>query len=357
MLWVYLRHLDRARVEPTVAFLEGGAFEREVASLGVDTTVIPAGRLRQPVAAALAVRGLAGWVRERRPDIVLSWMSKAHLYAAPALALAGSATRGVWWQHIVTTGQWMDRLATLLPAHAIGCSSGVAACHQGRLVPSRPLFVVHPGIEAQHGKTQPGARNTLRKELGISSDRLVLGIVGRLQPSKGQHRFIEALAALRRRHAQVHGLIVGGDAHGFSPEYAQRIDELLAEHDLLDAVTVTGQVADGARYLQAMDVLVNASSRENLSLALIEGMRAGLPVVAVGDGGSVELVEDGVTGRLVHEPDAARLAEALEPLVVDRRLRARMGEAGRARMQQSFTAARMAAALTSNLHELADRAA
>src|SRR5205807_7953166 len=110
MLWALLRHMERARVERHVVAFQPGPFEREVARLGIATTVIRTGRVRQPGRAAAAVLALARLVRREHPDLIVNWSPKTHLYAGPAARLAGYNDRVIWWQHGVTDGTWLDRL-------------------------------------------------------------------------------------------------------------------------------------------------------------------------------------------------------------------------------------------------------
>jgi glycosyltransferase involved in cell wall biosynthesis len=254
----------------------------------------------------------------------------------------------VWWQHGVTVGHWMDRAATAIPARAVGCSSSTAARAQAALRPRRPAFVVHPGVEpSMNGASPPAAA------LDIPAGRTVIGIVGRLQPWKGQHRLLRALARLRERGLDVHGLIVGGDAYGLSPEYAAALGRLVTELGLEDRVTLTGQVADVGPYVRAMDVLVSASEKEPFGIVLLEGMADALPVVAVGDAGPLDIVEHGHTGVLVSSPAPGLLADALEPLVRDPERRRELGERGQARFLERFTAEAMTSALLGRLEEVA----
>src|SRR5512133_1504556 len=148
MLWTFLRHVDRSRIEPTVVFFDRGPFEREVAGLGMRTAVVPSGRLRELGRAAHVVQAVRAVLRTEEPDLILNWSAKTQLYGASAAAAAHVRDRVLWWQHAVPRGHWLDRLATLLPARAIGCSSFESSQAQAHLRPRRPRFVVHPGIEA-----------------------------------------------------------------------------------------------------------------------------------------------------------------------------------------------------------------
>jgi glycosyltransferase involved in cell wall biosynthesis len=350
MLWTFLRHVDRSRIEPTVVFFQHGPFEHEVNGLGMRTAVLPSGRLRQLGRTIGVVRALRAVLRSEEPDLILNWSAKTQLYAASAAAAAGVADRVVWWQHNVPNGHWLDRLATALPARAVGCCSRRSKQAQERLRPRRPSFVVHPGIEAS--PRNESERVALRAELGLPDDRSVVGIVGRLQPWKGQHRLLAVIARLREDGHAVHGLIVGGKALGLSPEYEPYLHRLADEFGISDSVTFTGQVPDGAKYMAAMDVFVNASIREPFGIVLLEAMAAGLPTVAYDSGGPREIIEPGRSGLLVAERTEQALAAAIETLLVDPELRRRLGEAARERVEREFTAERMTRDIEKRLEEL-----
>jgi glycosyltransferase involved in cell wall biosynthesis len=342
MMWMLLRHIDRSRVEPRLVFLEEGQFERELAACGFATDVIDAGRLRQPVTTVGAVRALSRLVRRERPDVVLNWSAKTHLYG-------GLATRGaggipvIWWQHAVPDGQWLDRAATALPAAAVGCSSHASASAQEQLRPRRSTFVVHPGIELPYPTTAE-EREIVRAELDIPADRIVVGLVGRLEPRKGQDRFLQGLARIHDDGVPVHGLVVGGDAYGLAPKYSESIRELVTRLGLERNVTMTGQVPDAARLVSAMDVLVNASDSEPepFGIVLLEAMGRGIPTVAVARGGPAEIIDDGRSGVLLPRAAPDLIAAAVRTIVADPELRIRLSAGGRERVKALFTAERMA---------------
>src|SRR4051812_43419472 len=100
MLMTFLEHVDRARVDPTVVFFSAGSFEREVAALGIPTLVIDPGRFREVVKEARAILRLARELRRLRPDVVLAFFTRDHLYVAPAAMLARMTGRIAWWQHL-----------------------------------------------------------------------------------------------------------------------------------------------------------------------------------------------------------------------------------------------------------------
>jgi glycosyltransferase involved in cell wall biosynthesis len=351
MLWTFLRHLDRNRIEPLVVFLQGGPFEREVASLGISTITLPAGRLRQTWTAGRVIMSLARLLRRERPDLVLNWMAKSQLYGATAATLAGMSDRVVWWQHGVPDRHWLDRAATLLPAQAVGCSSHATARAQARLRPRRETFVVHPGIDDSRTDEKEVAR--LRDVLDIPRERSVVGIVGRFEPGKGQDRFLEALAEVRSRGHDVHGLLVGGSANNRWSDYEKRVRHLVHDLELTEAVTFTGQVADAVPYIALMEVLVSVLATEAFGIVLLEAMAQAVAVVAVAGGGPAEIIEHGQSGLLVPSGEPEILAEAIERVLLDEDLRQRMALGGGRRFLQRFTADLMTDSLQEKLQELA----
>jgi glycosyltransferase involved in cell wall biosynthesis len=347
MLHHYLLSVDGERVQPAVVFLRDGAWRRELEAEGIVTEAVRSGRLRQPQALGRAAIQLAGVLRRRRPDVLVNWSAKSHLYGALARRLSGVRCPVVWWQHNVPRPQWLDRLATYVPADAIGCSSRASAEHQGAVTPRRRVFVVYPGVP-------PPALNGAALVPPERSGDLVVGLVGRLEPGKGHDRLMRAIALVRSRGIPVRGLLVGGDAWGLSPRYARELTALRSELGIAKHVELAGQVGDVWPHLLAMDVVISASERESFGIAVIEAMAAGRPVVAPqGAAGPAEIVVHEETGLLVREASAEALAGAIERLARDPLLRRRLGRAARLRYEARYTASAMGRSLTAELERIA----
>ncbi len=321
--------------ELELVFFEPGPWPDELIAAGFRVEVIPAGRLRQAHRWLATVVRLARLLRAREPDLILNWAAKTQLYGAPAAALAGMADRVVWWQQAIPRRSWLDGCATLLPATAIGCYSQASSRAQARLFPARRTFVVAAGSPI------PSTDAAAQAPLQLPPDVPIVGLVGRLQPWKGQDRLLRAQAILRDRGQQMHLVIVGGDSYGLSPEYAASLQPLVRQLRLGDAVTMTGEVPDAGPYIEQMDILVNASDPEPFGIVILEGMARGAAVVAVNSGGPAEFVEDRRTGMLARSGQPDALADALQPLLVSPELRKQIGEAGRERYLREYTDAAM----------------
>ncbi len=153
-------------------------------------------------------------------------------------------------------------------------------------------------------------------------DRPVIGYVGRIERRKGVLDLVNASHRLRQAGARV--VLVGDDPYGSDPEYLGQVRSS-------PGVEHYGWVNGAAGLMPALDVLVLPSLQEPFGTVLAEAMNAGTPVVATNVGGLAEVVDDGVTGRLVapHDPDA--LAAAVLEVLAHREA---MGAAGRERARR-----------------------
>jgi glycosyltransferase involved in cell wall biosynthesis len=152
----------------------------------------------------------------------------------------------------------------------------------------------------------------------VTGDGPVVGFVGRIEPRKGVLDLVAAAPAIRASGARV--VIVGDDPYEPDSRY---LAQVRASAD----VEQPGWVDDAAGLMRSLDVLDAPSLQEPFGTVLAEAMAVGTPVVATRVGGLAEVVEDGVTGRLVEPGDPAALAAAVHE-VLGRRLE--MGEAARA---------------------------
>lgn len=174
----------------------------------------------------------------------------------------------------------------------------------------------------------------VRGELGIAPEAPVIGTVAVLRAEKALGVLLEAVTLLREQVPGLRVLIAGS-----GPEQ-ERLVDLTARLGLGETVTFLGnwsprEVPD---LLEQLDVAVNCSDSEGTPGNVLEAMAAGVPVVATRVGGTPALVEHGVHGLLVEPRDPAALAAATLELLGDPERRRRMGEAGRRRHHESYSA-------------------
>jgi glycosyltransferase involved in cell wall biosynthesis len=189
--------------------------------------------------------------------------------------------------------------------------------------------VVHDGIDPRPFDTiTPEAIVSLRKEIGLESNSMI-GIFGRLSPWKGQHILLEAISVIPGMHA-----VLIGDALFGESAYAEGLKVRASQPDIAGRVHFLGFRRDIPALMQAMDIIVHAStSPEPFGLVIVEGMLARKPVIATRAGGAIEIIQEGESGVLVTPGSIFELRAALERLLADPHMTERLSRDGRRRAE------------------------
>lgn len=314
-------------------FLEDGPVREQAAAHGATVRLIPSGRARELWKAPGTLRALRGAIRETQADVVFAHVTKAHLYASPAARLEHAPY--LWWQHERRSQKpLMHAISARLPAAAVICSSDLTAAQQRAWRGAAAVHRIHPGVEidplpAPHEHTA-GA-----------GDQIVIGVVGRLQRWKRIELVLRTMPRLLEAEPELSLRVVGGTTPGVDDGYGDELRQEARALGLGAAVQFLGQVPDARAEIAGLDVLVHTAEAEPFGLVLVEGMLAGVPVVAADEGGPREIVTPGVDG-LLTAVDRDSLAASVLALARDPERRAEMGLAGRRAALERFTAARMA---------------
>ena len=351
MMFRQLMEHGRGRgIEWIVVFTKDGPMVAETRALGVETHLIPAGRIRALRQRWHATRRIAALARDRQVSLVFGWMAAAQLLSGPAAWLADIPA--AWYQIGLPRRDWIDRLATFCRARGVVVVSRDVAAAQARLRPHRAQSLVYPGASLERFEAvRSESPAAIRASLGLPASGPLIGIVGRLQRWKGMHTLVAAMPEVRRTHPDAHLVIVGAP-HDTEPQYGETLRTLAAERDVADAVAFAGYQSDVPRWMRAMDVVVHASDREPFGIVVVEAMALAKPVIGGAAGGPAEIITDGVDGLLVPFEDVAGMARAVARFLDDPALAARCGQAAHARAQE-FSAERFAALATDAIRELA----
>jgi L-malate glycosyltransferase len=218
--------------------------------------------------------------------------------------------------------------------------------------PGARVEVVYNAVDLARFDPTRVDRSAARAGLdGVPEGELLLGVVAQLSPWKGQDTAIEALARLSGMGIDAQLLLIGSAkfvarATRYDNEaYLRRLHETAAAAGVADRVRFLGEREDVPELIRALDILLLPSWEEPFGRALIEAMALEVPVIATSVGGPVEILEDGREGLLRAPRDAPAWAQAIAGLARDADARARMGRAGRERVEQSFTIATHVAAM------------
>lgn len=338
-------------VTPSMVFETPGPLEDLASRLGCPTTVLGTERVDEEQLDSLT-EPLTEVMTALRPQATLFWSPRAQLYGAPAHRAADATGRTHWVQHVMPSEFWIHRAASDLPTDAVICVSHAVEAQQRRLYPSTSTRVVHPCASP----LRLTSREEARRLLGQTTARPLIGVIGRVEPWKGQDVAVRMLDRLETRGMMAELALIGEATSPTWPTFGQEVAAEAASLGLADRVHFVGHTSNVDAMLPGLDAVVCSSREEGFGLAVLEAMAAGLPVIATRCGGVEDLIEDRVHGRLVDVDDPDALAEAVWETLTDESAQHRRTSAARQRARTSFTVARSAAAMLDVLldHHLGD---
>lgn len=301
---------------------------------------------------------LAGILRAERAEVVLTKGLPAQFFGGMAARLAGVPC--VWQvQDLVS-----ERLGGFFPLVLAGggrllarecIADGAPIARQlERLVPRKRITVIWNGVDTRVFSPEVDGA-AVRAEWTRAADELLIGMVARLTPWKGQATLLTAFAQLADEFPNARVVLVGSPMFD-KDDYARRLSEQAARAGLAERVVFAGFRSDMPQVLAALDVVAHTALEKDTSpLAVVSAMAAGKPIVCSSVAGTAELFEDGVDGLLYPPGDAAALAERLRGLLADPTARKRLGRAARAKAVRELDldtyARRCEAVLTRALNE------
>jgi glycosyltransferase involved in cell wall biosynthesis len=290
----------------------------------------------------LLVLRLARWMRESKPDVIHTWMYHANLVGALAAKLAGNVPV-VWGIHHGRLDPRVDKRRTVfinrvcaflsqrLPSRIICCSEASLCIHMELGYAAEKLEVIPNGFNLERVRPDHAARASVRQELGLSEDALIIGMAARFHPHKDHRNFLRAAARLHRQMPEVHFLLCGLNITWENAQLAGWIDEA----GLRSKCHLLGVREDMPRLFAGMDIAATSSLSEAFPVAIGEAMACGTPCVVTNVGDSALIV--GNTGEVVPPGNPEALARAWHRLIeADAKIRQRLGMAARRRVQDHF---------------------
>jgi glycosyltransferase involved in cell wall biosynthesis len=332
--------MDRSRFENEVVSLTGIMDQADkMQAIGVRVRTLG---MKTSVPNPLLVMRLAGWIGESKPDVIHTWMYHANLVGALASRLAGDVPV-VWGIHNGALDPRIDKRRTMLvnrscallsrrfPARIACCSEASLRIHKKLGYAAEKLEVIPNGFDLETVKPDPTAGASVRQELGIPADALLIGIAARFHPLKDHFNFVQAAARLHKQMPEVHFLLCGLDITWQNSQLAGWIETA----GLRSCCHLLGVRQDMARLFAAMDIATTPSRSEAFPVAVGEAMACGTPCVVTDVGDSALIV--GETGTVVAPGDPHALAEGWRNLTeAGPAVRRRLGMAARLRVQKHF---------------------
>ncbi len=312
----------------TLAAPEESNIYREARERGVNAVALPVGRKK-----IRGVAALRNFLKAHPVDVLNAHSSTDSWLAALACVTLSNPPALVRTRHISApvpnnfTTRWLYRSATRFIATTGEALREQMIAEVG--VAADRVASVPTGIDlTRFGPADAAARAALRNTLGLPANVPVVGIVATLRSWKGHRYLIDAMLNIPAAH-----LAIVGDG----PQ-RQALEEQVSAHGMVDRVTFSGNQKNVVPWLQSFDVFALPSyANEGVPQAIMQAMACGLPVVTTPIGSIAEIVAGGVTGVMVEPQDAASLKLAIEDLLADHALRARLAEASRACAVERFS--------------------
>jgi glycosyltransferase involved in cell wall biosynthesis len=179
-------------------------------------------------------------------------------------------------------------------------------------------------------------KTQVRAELGLSPNAQLIIVVATLKEQKGHRYLIDAMTSIAPRYPDVHVICVGDGS--LRPALQSQLQNL----NLTSQIHLLGNRYDIPRLLAASDLFVLPSLWEGLSMALLEAMATGLPIIATEVSGTAQVMIPDQTGLLVPPGDSSQLVQAIEQLITDPARATAMGAAAKQRVAETFSARKQA---------------
>ena len=338
-----------------VVVSENGPLTEALELEGIETKIIRLGILRRRYLNVLGLLNRVGVLT--RAFFALKKLCKQNqidiIYTNTAPVIIGgilskfTGIKNVWHLHeILEPSSFMHRffgwLINATAQKVIVVSDAVYNNWTGRIDTSK-MVKVYNGFEVSGINVDinvgANANATLREQLNLNNNTILVGMVGRVNLIKGQSYFIQIAAAAKAAGLNCHFVMIGDAYKGYEYLYPQ-LESQIAALGLQNTITNLYYQPNAVALIQQLDIFVLPSIKpDSFPVVILEAMAAGKPIIATNQGGAQEQIDDYVTGFLIPINDATIAAQKLGVLVNNPDMRTRMGQAGAKKLQEQFSLA------------------
>lgn len=323
-----------------VSLTDVGAIGRKIEDRG-----FPVRALGLEAAAPNPLRALqlAAWIRELSPTVIQTWMHHADLLGGLAAKVSGGVPvawgihQGVFdpertRRRTMWAARTSGRFSNWLPARIVCCSETSRRVHAELGYVDERMRVIPNGFDLDLFRPDPEARRSVRHELELADDALLIGLFGRFHPWKNHHSFVRAAARLAERYPDAHYVMCGDGIDFGNAELAGWIDRT----GLRSRFRLLGPRDDIPRLTASLDIASSASLVEAFPLVVGEAMASGVPCVATDVGDSAAMLAD--TGVTVTSDDPSALAAGWQYVLRLRPVeRTALGLRARRRVEENYS--------------------
>ena len=342
MLYKLLSRMSRERFAPVViSLMDHGTIGDRIEALDVPVYAL---NLEQGKPTLAALWRLITLVGQLQPNLIQGWMYHGNLAAQISKIFSvkripifwniqGSVYSLVYEKKLTAAVIRASSYFSRMTASIIFVSHVAQSQHEALGYHSKNNCVIPNGVDTWQFTPWDAARLSVRAELGLPEDTLLIGMMARFHPQKDHSNFLQAAAIVASDYPNVHFLLSGCEVDREN----QTLNQLIEKLGLFNQVALLGERQDMHRLTAALDIACLSSAYgEAFSLALGEAMACGVPCVVTDIGDSAWMVDS--TGRVVPPRNPEALAKGWRELIeLGRQERVNLGQAARARVIEHFS--------------------
>jgi len=342
-LYKLLSRTDREKFKPTVISLNGvGKLGDRIKKMGIEVEAVG---MKSDGSRLFSLLRLARAARRIKPDLIQGWMYHGNLAAQFARLFVSRPAFVVWniRQSLYSLNDEKPATAKAIrlgarlsnwPARILNNSQKSVNQHAAIGYQTSRTIVIPNGFDTESFVPSVESRVSVRSELGMPADAILIGRIGRHHHTKDHPTFLRAAALLLRDYPDTQFLLAGKNVDWNNGELRTLVQNL----GLVERVHLLGERLDMTRLTAALDVATSSSHAEGFPNVIGEAMSCAVPCVVTDVGDSAWLLGD--TGRAVPPQDPAALAAAWKSLIeLGREERTALGVAARSRVKRRYSLA------------------
>ena len=341
MLYKLLSRMNTDEFDSEVVSLtDDGPIADKIRMLGIPVQTLG---MKRGSPNPVALFKLALLLRRRKPDLVQTWLYHSDFIGGMASKIAGNMK--TFWsirqsnidvdsnkRSTIWVAKACAKLSSWLPDRIIVCSHAALKSHQALGYSKDKMFVIPNGFDLDEFRPDPEARKSVRKELKLDENALLVGLVARFDPQKDHRNFIEAAELIRIKIPTVQFMLCG---EGIDNENSQ-LTRWIEKGKMEGCFHLLGIRKDVSHLVAAMDVAVSSSLGEGFPNVVGEAMACSVPCAVTDVGDSALIVAD--TGRVVPAKDPEALATAIIGLLqASPMFREELGKLARQRVKTNYS--------------------
>ncbi|WP_027955569.1 glycosyltransferase family 4 protein [Halobacillus kuroshimensis] len=264
-------------------------------------------------------------------DVVHTNTYRSAVYGLIAGKMAGKKT--VWHVRDLHDSLLFKKVMPYFADHIIAISRAVA--HQfSEDVFRKKGSIVYNGVDFSEYQLEH-TKGSIRAELNIPQEAVLIGMVGRMTAWKGYHHLIEALPKVIRQAPHVRVVIVGGALFA-SDDYIKQLKQMVKERELQNHVCFLGHREDIPNIMKSLDIFISYSEEEPFGRVIIEALAMETPVIVADSGGAPEIIENGNCGVIAPSGSPEALTAAILSVVDEEGKLRELGSNGRRWVKEKF---------------------